>query len=104
MKLTVSIPVERVELAGGCFTFRSAMVEVEPVRIVRSPSGYDRKTGKPRGWYYSADLMHPEIAPQASRHPVDGTYRASISRPLNPKWKPPVFPANANWVAVGAAS
>lgn len=102
MKLTVSIPVEKIQVAGG-YTFRAAIVEAEIVRILRSPSGRDRLTGKPRGWYYSADVEHPDIAPEASLHPVDGTYRASISRTLNPKWKPPQFPAGASWVSAAAS-
>lgn len=99
MKLFVSIPVEKVIVSAG-YTFRGAKVEAEAVRILRSPSGRDRLTGKPRGWHYSADVSHPDLAPEAVRLGPDDTYRASISRKLNPKWKPPVFPEGKNWVAV----
>lgn len=97
MKLVVNIPVEKVRVGNG-YTFRCVSVEVEPVRILRSPAGRDRHTGAVRGWRYEADVKHPDIARDAWGVWPDGTYRASISRTRNPAWKPPAFPEGVNWV------
>lgn len=100
MKLTVSFPVEKVYVPAG-YTFRGAIVEAEVVRILRSPARHDKSYHPWRvtGWHYSADVTHPDLAPEAVRLGPDDECRASISRKLNPKWKPPEFPAGANWVA-----
>lgn len=103
MKLTVQIPVEKIIVNGG-HSYRYELVEVEPVRIIRNPARHDKDCypWKVTGWYYSADVLHPRLSPDAILlHHIDRAYRSRVIRSLNKHWKPPVFPDGKNWVTVG---
>lgn len=106
MKLAVHIPVEKIEVYAGAFSYRHELVEVEPLRIIRSPWRHDKSCYPWRvtAWSYSADVLHPRLSPDAILlHHIDRAYRAHVIRALNPRWKPPAFPDGKNWVTVGDA-
>lgn len=103
MKLIAYIPVEKLQLSDGAYTFTSKRVQVEVLRVIRSPARHDKDVYPWRvtGWYYSVDIAeHPELIPDAYRRGPEGMYRAHVNRALNRKWKPPVFPEGKNWVDV----
>lgn len=95
------IPVEKVVLSASSYTFKSALREVVVVRVLRYPATYDRNLNR---WHYQVDIRrHPDIHPEAICVGVDGAYRCNvIRRQLNPKWKPPEFPAGCDVVEITA--
>lgn len=106
MKLTIYVPVEKVDLGYGAHTFRSERIEAQPVRVIRWAWRHDKSCHPWRvtAWSYSIDVFDDRISPDAYRSHQDGAYRAVVNRALNKHWKPPVFPAGRNWVEVPTAT
>lgn len=97
MKILASIEVERIQLSASTYTFRCEVMEVEVVRVVRSRADSYRNR-----FYYSADVKRPErMHPDARSYARnDNEVRVNIVRKVNPKWKPPAFPAGVNCIDI----
>lgn len=98
MKILAHIPIEKVHVHGG-FTFRTELIEVEVVRVIRNASAANKALNR---WRYAADIKSPaEICQEAHFFGADGLFRVNVyRRGVNPKWVPPVFPPGANWVDI----
>lgn len=98
VKILASIAVERIQLSASTYTFRSEVMEVEVVRVLRTRADSYRNR-----FYYSADVKRPaRMHPDDQYYQKDGTVRVNIVRRANPKWKPPVFPEGSNVFEVPA--
>jgi hypothetical protein len=106
--ILVSIPTEKVWVSQHSYTFRTVMVSVEPVLIMRRACGRHGEAQK--RYFYDAVIKPPaEFAPEygglwdygIADH-LKQLLRVSISRSSNPKWKPPVFPVDAHVIEVTA--
>lgn len=97
MKILASIEVERIQLSASTYTFRTEVMEVEVVRVMRTRADSYRNR-----YYYSADVRRPaRMHPDAQYYLKDGIVRVNIVRRTNPKWKPPLFPTGVNCIEVG---
>lgn len=101
-KIMAAIAVEKVILDGGCYTFRSEVMEVEVLRYMRRSVG---STGEGRRrFYYEAVIKAPEkVSPEyrAWGH-EKGEMTVNVTRHINKKWKRPTFPEGKNVVEVPA--
>jgi hypothetical protein len=90
MLINAWMPVERIDLPGGCYTYRSELIPVELVRIIRTPAARNLKLNR---WFYEAHAIPPAGALRDGLlMTADGAAcQVNIVRSLNPGWKPPVF-------------
>lgn len=99
MKILAYIPVEKVRLSECTFTYRVELREVDVTRIVRWAGENNRRLGR---FHYQADIKrHPDMCAEAICSGPYGAFRVNVQRKgLNPKWKPPVFPAGCDSVEI----
>ncbi|SAL01562.1 hypothetical protein AWB80_08154 [Caballeronia pedi] len=97
MKIIAYIPVERIQLTACTYTYRSELMELEVVRVVRHRADRTRER-----FYYHADVKRPaRMHHTAMSYGRDDTVvRVNIFRKENPKWKPPVFPEGVNCIEI----
>jgi len=87
MKLVLNVPVEKVILAGGGYTFKFEPREVDVLAVSRSRTGRSHNAH-----HYYAHHNHPDLHPEYPRIGADGKMdNVWIRRADHPKWKPPVF-------------
>lgn len=94
MKILASVVVDWVSLGSNLYTYRSEIHEVEVIRIIRHPA-----TRYPilNRWRYDADIAyHPKLFKFEHIIKINGAYQVMVNREINPRWKPPVFPAGSN--------
>lgn len=99
LALRALIPVRAVR-GPGWTTFDYEEIEVQALRIVRYPATRYPHLNR---WHYQADIAdHPKLCREAIRIGADGAYRVRVDRRLNPRWKPPMFPAGTNVILADA--
>lgn len=95
MKLTLPVPVEKVQITPYSYTFRHEPREVDVLVLTREPASRDRSR-----WHLSAHFDHPDAHHEAPRVGINRTLVAWIRRADHPGWKPPEFPAGASAVTI----
>lgn len=84
MRLTIDIPVRKIQVGPYATSFEFEPRDCEVVAVSRTRSG--------QGWHHTVHLAHPDIHPEYPRIGVNGSYTAWLRRASYPKWKPPIFP------------
>lgn len=92
MKILAGIPVERIQLSGGTYTYRCEIHDVNVVRVTRSQATRNKSLNR---WHYTAHIAdHPALLLEAKLHSFDGCHIVGIQRRgLNNTWAPPNFGA-----------
>lgn len=99
MRLSVSIPVDRVEQGSHYYTYRCEDFVCDVVRVLRTRATQYKHLNR---WHYFADVVVPpqalpESLDKSLTHNGQQLYRTNIFRSHQHKgWKPPQFDDGAN--------
>lgn len=85
MRLTIDIPVRKIQVGPCATSFEFEPRDCEVIAVSRTRSGG-------RGWHHTVHVVHPDIHAEYPRTGVNGSYARWLRRASYPKWKPPVFP------------
>lgn len=95
------IAVEKVSCAGG-YTFRQEVMEVDVLGYYRRPCGSNGAARK--RYFYEAVIRRPDRMIAAYDFVLVGEKKdrllVNVTRSINEKWKPPVFPDGGRFVEV----
>jgi len=88
VKLILPVPIRKVQVNPGSYTFETENRVVDVLFVSRTPAN---RTGLPK-WHYVAHFNHPEAHPEASRVGIKNTLTCWIRRADHRHWSPPKFP------------
>lgn len=93
MMIFAQIPTGK-RIGDGWYQELTDLMEVHVIEIMR------HRIGSLDRYYYQAKIKAPSVILSDAIGLEDGTYRVNVNRKLNPRWKPPIFPAGVNRVEV----